>query len=39
MVRGLVGRDLPRAFGLSGKQMIVKSTDPKEHWQVDWEHY
>ena len=39
MVRSLIGKDLPRAFELSGKQMMVKSTDPKEHWRVTWEHY
>ena len=38
MVRSLLGRDLPRAFELSGNQLIVKSTDPKEHWRVAWEH-
>ena len=39
MVRGLIGKDLPRAFELSGNQLIVKSTDPKEHWRVAWERY
>lgn len=39
MVRSLIGKDLARAFELSGKQMIVKSTDPREHWRVAWEHY
>jgi len=39
MVRSLIGKDLPRAFELSGNQLIVKSTDPKEHWRVAWEHY
>lgn len=39
MVRDLIGKDLPRAFELSGNQMIVKSTDPNEHWRVAWEHY
>ena len=39
MVRTLVGRDLPRAFEFSGKQLIVKSTHPEEHWRVAWEHY
>ena len=23
----------------SGKQLIVKSPDPNEHWKVAWEHY
>jgi hypothetical protein len=39
MVRSLIGKDLPRVFELSGKQLIVKSSDPKEHWRVAWEHY
>ena len=39
MVRTLVGLDLPRAFEFSGKQLIVKSTHPEEHWRVAWEHY
>lgn len=39
LVRTLIGKDLPRAFELSGKQLIVKSTDPEEHWRVAWEHY
>jgi hypothetical protein len=39
LVRTLVGKDLPRAFELSGKQLIVKSTHPEEHWRVAWEHY
>jgi hypothetical protein len=39
LVRTLIGEDLPRAFELSGKQLIVKSTRPDEHWRVAWEHY
>ena len=39
LVRTLVGKDLPRAFEFSGKQLIVKSTHPEEHWRVAWEHY
>jgi hypothetical protein len=39
LVRTLVGKDLRRAFELSGKQLIVKSTHPEEHWRVAWEHY
>jgi hypothetical protein len=39
MVRSLIGKDLPRAFELSGNQLIVKSTSPGEHWRVAWEHY
>lgn len=39
LVRTLIGKDLPRAFELSGKQLIVKSTRPDEHWRVAWERY
>jgi Lipocalin-like domain len=39
LVRTLIGKDLPRAFELSGKELIVKSTRPDEHWRVAWEHY
>lgn len=39
LVRTLIGKDLPRAFHLSGNQLIVKSTNPSEHWQAVWEHY
>ena len=39
LVRRLIGKDLPRAFELSGNQLIVRSTHPEEHWRVGWEHY
>jgi hypothetical protein len=39
LVRTLIGKDLPRSFELSGKQLTVKSTRPDEHWKVTWEHY
>jgi Lipocalin-like domain len=39
LVRALIGKDLNRLYELSGKQLIVKSVDPKEHWRVAWEHY
>jgi hypothetical protein len=39
LVRTLVGKNLPRAFEFSGKQLIVNSTRPDEHWRVAWEHY
>ena len=37
LVRTLIGKDLKRAYKLSGNQLIVKSSDPKEHWKVAWE--
>jgi Lipocalin-like domain len=39
LVRSLIGKDFTRAFEFSGKQLIVKSPDPNEHWRVAWEHY
>ncbi len=39
LVRTLVGKDLKRVYEISGKQLIVKSTDPNEHWRVAWEYY
>ena len=39
MVRSLIGKDLSRAYEFSGNQLLVKSTNPNEHWRVAWEHY
>lgn len=39
IVRSLIGKDLTRLFELSGKQMIMKSSNPNEHWRIVWEHY
>jgi hypothetical protein len=39
MVRNLIGKDLPRSYELSGNRLVVKSTNPNEHWRVSWEHY
>jgi hypothetical protein len=39
LLRTLIGKDLPRMFELSGKQLIVKSSSANEHWRVAWEHY
>ena len=39
LVRSLIGKDLTRLFELSGQQLIVKSSNPNEHWSVAWEHY
>src|SRR5215831_17822184 len=38
LVRTLIGKDLKRAYELSGNQLIVTSPDPREHWRVAWEH-
>ena len=39
VTRGLVGKDLPRAFRFSGGRLIIHSSRPEEHWSVTWEHY
>jgi hypothetical protein len=39
LVRTLIGKDLPRGYEFSGKQLLVKSTRPDEHWRVAWERY
>jgi Lipocalin-like domain len=38
LVRTLIGKDLKRVYEFSGKQLIVKSSSPDEHWRVAWEH-
>jgi hypothetical protein len=39
LVRSLLGKHLTRVYEFSGKQLIVKSPSPNEHWRVAWEHY
>lgn len=39
LVRSLIGKDLTRVFEFSGDQLIVKSSNPNEHWRVAWEHF
>jgi hypothetical protein len=39
LVRSLIGKDLPRLYEFSGKQLVVKSPDPNEHWKATWERY
>jgi hypothetical protein len=39
LVPTLVGKDLPRAYEFSDRQLIVKSTRQDEHWRVAWERY
>lgn len=39
VVRNLIGKDLPRAYELSGNQLIVRSAHAEEHWRVTWERY
>jgi hypothetical protein len=37
--RGLVGRDLLRAFRFAEGRLIIRSARPDERWSVTWEHY
>lgn len=39
LVADLLGKDLPRRYQFSGKQLILTSTNPNEHWKATWEHY
>lgn len=38
LVRTLVDKELTRVYEFSGTQLIVKSSNPSEHWRVAWEH-
>jgi len=38
ITHGLVGKDLTRVYRFSNGQLIIKSTNPDEHWSVTWEH-
>lgn len=40
ITEGLVGKDLPRAYQFTdGGQLVIRSANPNELWQVVWEHY
>jgi hypothetical protein len=39
ITKGLVGKNLPRAYQFSDGHLIIKSTRPDEHWSATWEHY
>ncbi len=39
LVRNVIGKDLPRSYEFSGNLLVVKSTNPDEHWRVAWERY
>ena len=38
LLRSLVGKDLTRVYRFEGKQLILKSSRPDEHWTIAWEH-
>jgi hypothetical protein len=39
LVRSLLGKNLARVYDFSGKQLIIKSSNPDEKWRVAWERY
>lgn len=39
LVRTLIGKDLKRAYEITGNRLTVKPTNPDEHWRVVWERY
>ena len=39
VTRGLMGKDLTRAYQFSDGHLIMRSTRPDEHWSVTWERY
>jgi len=38
VTRGLVDKDLTRAFQFSNGNLVIKSVRPDEHWSVTWSH-
>ena len=38
ITHSLVGKDLTRAYQLSGTRLVIRSTRADEHWSVTWEH-
>lgn len=38
LVRSLIGKNLTRVYRFEGKQLILKSSRPDEHWTIAWEH-
>jgi hypothetical protein len=38
LVRALIGKNLTRVYRFEGKQLILKSSRPDEHWTIAWEH-
>jgi hypothetical protein len=39
LARTLIGKDLRRAYQISGDELTIKSTNPHEHWKVVWERF
>ncbi len=39
ITHGFVGKDQTRVYKFSGRQLIITSARPDEHWSVIWEHY
>ena len=39
LVQSLIGKHLTRVYKFEGKQLILKSSRPDEHWTICWERY
>ena len=39
LARPIIGKDLRRAYQISGELLTIRSTNPHEHWKVVWERY
>jgi hypothetical protein len=39
LVRNLLSKKLLRVYEFSGKQLIVKSSNPDEKWKAAWERF
>lgn len=39
LVRDLIGKDLTREYRFTGRQLIMRSSRPDEHWSIAWERY
>ena len=39
LVRTLIGKDLKRAYEISGNRLTITSTNQNEHWRVVWERF
>jgi hypothetical protein len=37
LVRSLIGKNLTRVYRFEGRQLILKSSRPDEHWTIAWE--
>ena len=38
LLRSLIGKNLTRVYRFEGRQLILTSSRPDEHWTIAWEH-